>query len=108
MTRLRHLENSGGAKGVRVAHRSEVAQGWSRKDFGMTIEIDFRNPNREPVISLMDLARLSDKERAEGYRDGAAGLPCGDNRCGRSGTAGGRAPEMQATARRMATSRIAC
>lgn len=46
----------------------------------MTIEPDFKNPNREPVISLMDLARLDDGEQAEGYRDGAEGLPCGDNR----------------------------
>ena len=46
----------------------------------MTIEPDFKNPNREPVTSLMDLARLDDEEMAEGYRDGAGGLPCGDNR----------------------------
>lgn len=46
----------------------------------MTIEPDFKNPNREPVISLMDLARLDDTEQAEGYRDGHEGLPCGDNR----------------------------
>jgi hypothetical protein len=46
----------------------------------MTIEPDFKIPNREPVISLMDLARLDDEEQAEGYRDGAEGLPCGGNR----------------------------
>lgn len=46
----------------------------------MTIEPDFKNPNREPVISLIDLARLDDAEIEEGYRDGAEGLPCGDNR----------------------------
>ncbi|MGW9331586.1 hypothetical protein [Bosea sp. NPDC055594] len=46
----------------------------------MTNEPDFKNPNREPVISLMDLARLDDSEMAEGFRDGADGLPCGDNR----------------------------
>lgn len=46
----------------------------------MTIEPDFKNPNRQPVISLMDLARLNDVEQSEGYRDGYEGLPCGDNR----------------------------
>lgn len=48
----------------------------------MTNEIrpDFKNPNREPVISVMDLARLDDTEVEEGYRAGAAGEVCGDNR----------------------------
>ncbi len=46
----------------------------------MTIDPDFKNPNREPFVSLMDLARLDNIEQAEGYRDGAGGLPCGDNR----------------------------
>lgn len=46
----------------------------------MSDEPDFKNPNRMPVISVMDLARLDDGEQAEGYRDGGAGLPCGDNR----------------------------
>lgn len=46
----------------------------------MTIEPDFKNPNREPVISLMDLARLDESEQREGYQDGCEGLPCGDNR----------------------------
>ncbi len=46
----------------------------------MTIEPDFKNPNREPVISLMDLARLDEIEQREGYQDGYEGLPCGDNR----------------------------
>jgi hypothetical protein len=41
---------------------------------------DFKNPNREPVISIMDLARLDDEEMREGYSDGFEGLPCGDNR----------------------------
>lgn len=43
-------------------------------------EPDFANPNREPVLSVMDLARLSDEEMVEGYTDGAEGLPCGGNR----------------------------
>lgn len=46
----------------------------------MTIEPDFRTPNREPVISVADLARLNYAEIEEGYRDGAEGTPCGDNR----------------------------
>ncbi|HEV7339948.1 MAG TPA: hypothetical protein VGO06_28530 [Bosea sp. (in: a-proteobacteria)] len=46
----------------------------------MTTEPDFKNPNREPVTTLMDLARLNDDEMADGYRDGSEGLPCGDNR----------------------------
>lgn len=46
----------------------------------MTIEPDYKNPNREPVISLMALARLDDEEMQEGYRDGFDGQPCGDNR----------------------------
>lgn len=46
----------------------------------MSDEPDFQNLNRMPVISVMDLARLDDDEQAEGYRDGGAGLPCGDNR----------------------------
>lgn len=46
----------------------------------MTIEPGFKNPNRQPVISLMDLARLNDVEQSEVYRDGYEGLPCGDNR----------------------------
>ncbi|AZO79614.1 MULTISPECIES: hypothetical protein [unclassified Bosea (in: a-proteobacteria)] len=46
----------------------------------MSNEPDFKNPNREPVTSLMDLALLDDDEMAEGYQDGAGGLPCGDNR----------------------------
>jgi hypothetical protein len=46
----------------------------------MTIEPDFKNPNREPVTSITDLARLDDGEMQEGYRDGYEGLPCGDNR----------------------------
>lgn len=46
----------------------------------MTIDPDFKNANREPVLSLMDLARLDDAEQGEGYADGYAGLPCGDNR----------------------------
>lgn len=46
----------------------------------MANEPDFKNPNREPVTSLMDLARLDDDEMTAGYRDGAGGLPCGDNR----------------------------
>ena len=41
----------------------------------MTIQPDFKNPNREPVISIMDLARLDDGEMQEGYRDGFEGLP---------------------------------
>jgi hypothetical protein len=41
---------------------------------------DFKNRNREPVISVMDLARLDDTEVEEGYRDGTAGETCGDNR----------------------------
>lgn len=41
---------------------------------------DFSNPNREPVLSVMDLARLNDEEVAEGYQDGYGGYPCGDNR----------------------------
>jgi hypothetical protein len=42
---------------------------------------DFENPNREPVISVMDLARLDDTEVEEGYRDGRAGEAGGNNRC---------------------------
>lgn len=41
---------------------------------------DFANDNREPVLSVMDLARLNDEEVAEGYTDGFHGMPCGDNR----------------------------
>lgn len=40
---------------------------------------DFKNPNREPVISVMGLASLDDTEMLEGYDDGNAGEPCGDN-----------------------------
>lgn len=46
----------------------------------MTTAPDYANPNREPVISIFDLARLDDAEVLEGYRDGAEGLLCGDNR----------------------------
>lgn len=46
----------------------------------MSIEPDFKNPKREPVISLIDPARLNDGEIEEGCRDGAEGAPCGDNR----------------------------
>ena len=41
---------------------------------------DFKNLNREPVISVMDLARLDDAEVQEGYVDGRAGGVCGGNR----------------------------
>lgn len=41
---------------------------------------DFTNPNREPVLTVMDLARLNDDEMAEGYWGGYGGLPCGGNR----------------------------
>lgn len=41
---------------------------------------DYLNPNREPVISVRDLAVLDDDEVLEGYNDGREGLPCGDNR----------------------------
>jgi hypothetical protein len=41
---------------------------------------DFKNDNREPVISVMVLASLDDAEMLEGYSDGNAGEPCGDNR----------------------------
>ena len=41
---------------------------------------DLTNPNREPVISLYDLATLDDAEQLEGYRDGTEGYACGGNR----------------------------
>ncbi|PZU95536.1 MAG: hypothetical protein DI527_00575 [Chelatococcus sp.] len=46
----------------------------------MTYAPDFSNPNRAPVMGIMDLARLDDAEIAEGYADGRDGLACGDNR----------------------------
>lgn len=41
---------------------------------------DWTNPNREPVLTLMDLAKLDEAEMQEGYADCREGLPCGDNR----------------------------
>lgn len=41
----------------------------------MTIEPDLKNPNREPLISIMDLAHLNDEEMQEGYRDRSQASP---------------------------------
>lgn len=46
----------------------------------MSIAPDWKNPNREPVTTLMDLARLDEAEQMEGWQDGHDGMPCGDNR----------------------------
>jgi hypothetical protein len=35
---------------------------------------------RTPIITLADLATLDSVEVVEGYHDGRAGFPCGDNR----------------------------
>ena len=37
-------------------------------------------PNRQPVTTLDELETLDLDEVTEGYRDGYAGFPCGNNR----------------------------
>ena len=50
------------------------------EDIPLSNQPDFKNPNREPVISVMGLASLDDGEMLEGHTGGFAGEPCGDNR----------------------------